>query len=314
MRRRLPPLNAVRAFEAAARHLSFLKAADELAVTPGAISQQIRALEEWLTIPLFKRLPRGVLLTDAGQLYGLRLRALLDQLAEETLQVQRHANSTQILTVGVMPSFAAQWLIPRLGSFNEAYPALSVRVDAAPGLSDFTTDDVDMAIRFGSGVYPGLRCELMFAEEVFPVCSPRLLAGSRPLTCLADLAHHTLLHDERGVDRLQQLDWEVWLRHFGVTGFDPLAGPSFTYTHMTLQAAAAGQGVALCSSVLVGDGLATGRLVRPFPEVMSSPYSYWVVAPEASMTRPAVTAFRNWALEEGRRFLADTEATGAVVA
>jgi LysR family glycine cleavage system transcriptional activator len=296
MSRRLPPLNALRAFEAAARHLSFLKAGEELHVTPGAISQQVKALEEWLAVPLFRRQPRGVLLTDAGQTYWPVLRDLFDRLEAATQRILRD-EATHLLTVSTLPSFAARWLIPRLGALHRALPHLEVRVVAAGDLANFVTDEVDVAIRFGRGSWPGLRAEFLMAEEVFPVCSPALLEGRHKLHGLDDLRHHTLLHEftEPGV---HELSWGKWLTQVGVSGIDVSRGPKFTYTHMCLLAAAAGQGVALATSVLIGDDLATGQLVRPFPHAVPSPFSYYFVCPEAACDRPKIAEFRAWMMQE----------------
>jgi LysR family transcriptional regulator, glycine cleavage system transcriptional activator len=197
MRRRLPPLNAVRAFEAAARHLSFQRAGEELSVTPGAIAQQVKALEAWLGKPMFRRLPsKGVVLSEPGQLYAPVVRDLLDGLADATARLMRQAGPG-VLMVSTIPSFAARWLIPRLGAFRMAHPDLEVRVLAHAGLTDFAREQVDVAIRLGQGVYPGLRSDLLMSETLFPVCSPTLLTDeAKPLREPADLRHHTLLHED----------------------------------------------------------------------------------------------------------------------
>jgi len=298
--RRLPPLNALRAFEAAARHLSFLKAAEELHVTAGAISQQIRTLEDHLGLKLFRRLPRGVLLTDAGQRYGRRMGELLDQIAAATRDLARKSDGS-VLTVTTMPSFAARWLIPRLGAFGRLHPKIAVRTLADDKLATFKDDDIDLAIRFGSGKYPGLATDFLFSEEVFPVCSPRLLEGSVPLAELSDLAHHTLLHDEPHPG-LHELEWSAWLATQGVHDIDAHQGPRFTYTHMSLTAAAMGQGVALGTSVLCADDLESGRLVRPFPNRVVADFGYYLVYPPMALERPLVEAFRRWLLEASAAF------------
>jgi len=307
---RLPPLNALRAFEAAARHLSFLKAADELHVTPGAISQQVKALEDQLGIALFRRLPRGVLLTDAGQLYGKRLGEIFDQIRRATTDVLRDAEPDG-LTVATMLSFAARWLIPRLGGFNLAHPETTVRVMADGKITDFNTEDVDLALRYGPGNYPGLHVELVFAETVFPVCSPALMQGAHPLRCFDDLRHHILLHDEPSPS-YHNLCWQGWLATQGVEHIDTRPGPRFTYTHMSLQAAVSGLGVALGTDVLADEDLATGRLVRPFPHGVKSHHAYWLVCPPAALARPKVAAFRAWILETGRRFSAEQSSSAAL--
>ncbi|HEV2676599.1 MAG TPA: transcriptional regulator GcvA [Aliidongia sp.] len=300
MSRRLPPLNALRAFEAAARHLSFLKAAEELHVTAGAVSQQIKTLEDHLGLKLFRRQPRGVLLTDAGQLYGKRIGELLDQVAVATRDLARQS-SGPVLTVTTMPSFAARWLIPRLGAFGRIHPGIAIRTLADDKLATFKDDDVDVALRFGAGKYPGLIADFLFREEVFPVCSPRLLDGPLPLRRLADLSGHILLHDEPHPG-LHELEWSEWLAKQGVHHIDARQGPRFTYTHMSLTAAAMGQGVALGTSVLCADDLESGRLVRPFPNKIVADFAYYLVFPPVALDRPLVVAFRNWLLEVSAAF------------
>lgn len=302
MARKLPPLNALRAFEAAARHLSFLKAAEELSVTPGAVSQQVRTLEEQLGVTLFRRLSRGVLLTDAGQRYGKRIGDLLDGVAAATLELRRDSGAAP-LTISTSSSFAARWLIPRLGSFRLSHPGAPVRVLAENKLTDFAVEPVDVVIRHGAGGYPGMAENLLFRERVFPVCSPRLPNPARPLRRLADLAHHTLLHDEPE-DGTADYDWRRWLAAVGAEDVEVRPGPGFTYTHMVLQAAVAGQGVALGTSVLAADDLAAGTLIRPLAEAVDHPYAYWLVCPLATAEAPRIKAFREWVLTEARAFLA----------
>ncbi|MDQ4134763.1 MAG: transcriptional regulator GcvA [Pseudomonadota bacterium] len=294
-RRRLPPLNALRAFEAAARHESFHAAADELAVTPGAIAQHVKALEAWLRLPLFRRLPsRGVVLTQAGQRYVASISRLLDELAEATQRLVAQDNA-HVLTVSTIPSLAAQWLIPRLGAFRAQNPGLDVRVVASNGLTDFAREEVDLAIRYGRGGYPGLVSAPLIEETFFPVCAPVLVeAGPHPLREPADLAHHTLLHWEDDVAIPDLVGWPQWLAAAGVHGVDPRRGPRFTHTFLALQAAAGGQGVAIATSVLIGNDLASGRLVRPFGPDVPSPYSYHLVCPPAAAELPKVQAFWRW--------------------
>jgi LysR family glycine cleavage system transcriptional activator len=301
MARRLPPLNALRAFEAAARHLSFLKAAEELHVTPGAVSQQIKALEDLLGVTLFRRLPRGVLLSDAGQRYGKRLGELLDGVEAATAALKRDSASA-VLTVSTTTSLAARWLIPRLGSFSAAHPGIVVRVSAENALVDFATAEADIALRRTKAAFPGLRSERLLPEEVFPVCSPALAAGPPPLRTLEDLRHLTMLHEDIIPGGIE-LDWSDWLTALSARHIEVREGPRFTYSHMSLQAAAAGLGVALGNNVLAGGDLASGLLVRPFVESVPSPFSYWLVCPEATAERPKLRAFRDWIMAEARHFL-----------
>lgn len=294
VRRRLPPLNAVRAFEAASRHASFQAAADELAVTAGAVAQQVKALEQWLGLPLFRRLPsKGVALTPAGQRYAATLSELLDSLAAATARLVEQDNAN-VLTVSTIPSFASQWLIPRLGSFRLAHPNLDVRVVASNTVTDFAREDVDLAIRYGQGHYPNLASEPLLQETFFPVCAPALLDGDHPLRTPQDLRHHTLLHEDVDPAIREYLDWARWLKAAGIEGIDLRRGPRFTHTFLALQAAAAGQGVALATSVLIGDDLATHRLVRPFGPDVPGLYGYHLVCPPSALELPKVEAFRSW--------------------
>lgn len=294
MSRRLPPLNALRAFEAAARHLSFTKAADELHVTQAAVSHQIKGLEEWLGLPLFRRVNRGLVLTDAGQTYLPPLRDALDLMANATERLFRK-DSTGALTISTMPSFAAKWLVLRLGHFQAKHPELDLRLHTTAQMVDFAQQDVDVAIRFGSGNWPDLRVERLLNEDIFPVCSPRLLPN---LACPADLKRHTLLHDD------YMITWASWLTAAGVEGIDVERGPRYTDSALVLQAAMEGQGVALARQVLVADDLAAGRLVRPFDVVLSGQYAYYFVAPPHYFSRPKVKAFRDWLFAEAEAYSA----------
>ncbi len=300
-RRRLPPLNAVRAFEAASRHSSFQAAADELAVTAGAVAQQIKTLEQWFGIALFRRLPsKGVVLTAAGQRYAASVSQLLDDLADATMRLVGQDNAN-VLTVSTIPSFASQWLIPRLGRFRQSNPSVDMRVIATTGLTDFSREDVDVVVRYGRGHYPGLWSELLLEETFFPVCSPALVNHpEHPLRAVADLKYHTLLHDEADPFFTLSPDWTRWLTEAGASGLDARRGPRFTHTYLSLQAAAAGQGVALVTSVLIGDDLATGRLVCPFGPEIAGAYNYHLVCPTEALERPKVDAFRRWIEEEIR--------------
>lgn len=296
--RKLPPLNAVRAFEAAARCGGFQAAGLELNVSANAVGRLVKVLEDWLGVPLFRRLARGVVLTDAGRGYLTRIGSVLDQLSEATADLQR-VEASKILTVSAMPSFVSRWLVPRLGRLTDLHPALDVRLLASVPLTDFTREDVDIAIRLGKGVYPGLASELLVQEEFYPVCSPALLAKSPPLKRPEDLAGHVLLHDEFEARLPDQLDWTRWMREVGVAGVDTQRGIRFSFSHMTLQAAAAGQGVALASSALAWEDLKTGALVRPFGSLsVSGPYGFYVVCPEETASREKVAAFSNWARQE----------------
>jgi len=302
MQRQLPPLNALRAFEAAGRHLSFRKAAEELNVTPAAISHQVKALEEYCGAPLFRRLTRALLLTDAGQAALPLLGEGLDRLAEAAAGMRAHEDGP-VLTVSVAPSFAAKWLVPRLDRFRAAYPDFDIRVDATDRVIDFARESADVAVRYGPGKYPGLHADCLMSEVSSPVCSPRLLEGSHPLRTPADLRHHTLLHVDWKEESEAAPNWRMWLLAAGLHDIDATRGLSFNHESMAVQAAIEGHGVVLGGSVLVGDDLAAGRLVRPFDLSLSDPlnFSYYVVSPEADVDRPKVAAFRLWMIAEAKR-------------
>jgi len=294
MARRLPPLNALRAFEAAARHLSFTRAAEELHVTQAAISHQVKTLEEHLGRKLFRRLNRALLLTDDGQAYlpsVSRAFALLHEATSDLLD----KDAPGPLTVSALPSFAARWLVPRLGRFRQVCPEIDLRIDPSAALNDFAAGDVDVGIRYGRGKYPGLRSDWLMTEDIFPVCSPALLEGEHGLRAPRDLEHHLLLHDDG------HGDWRTWLLAAGVDGIDPARGPIFTDSSMLIQAAMAGQGVALARGVLAADELAAGRLVRPFTLSLPTEYAYYLVCPRDTAEQSKIVAFREWLLIEARR-------------
>lgn len=293
--RRLPPLNAIRAFESAARNLSFTRAAEELFVTQAAISHQVKALEEALGLTLFRRLNRRLMLTDAGQAYLPPLRDALDQIAQATTRL-KSMEETGTLTVSVLPSFAAKWLLPRLSRFREKHPDIDVLVSANNNRVDFSVDEVDLAIRYSRGVDPGLEVVPMMGDEVFPVCSPKLLESGPLLRGPEDLKNHTLLHDPTA--RISDVDWPAWLKAAGITGIDASRGPGFTDSSMMLQACIEGEGVAIGRRALAGLDLEAGRLVQPFGPAVPADFSYFIVYPKPSGERPKVTLFRDWLLEE----------------
>ena len=292
---RLPPLAALRAFEAAARHLSFTRAAQELHVTQTAISHQIRALEDLLGVKLFRRLARGLVLTEEAQRY---LPAVRDAFARlETATAELLAGRTEgALTASVLPSFAARWLVPRLGRLRSAHPDIDLRISTSQHLVDFAREDVDLGIRMGRGHYPGLRVDRLFGETLMPVCSPALLEGEHPLRRPEDLRHHVLLHDDA------YTDWQLWLDLVGVAGVEPRRGPMFTDSGMVVQAAAEGQGVALARTALAAWDIAAGRLVRPFDVGIPHDLAYYLVCPEGSAERPRISAVRAWLLAEAASY------------
>lgn len=306
MTNRLPPLNALRAFEAAARHLSFRKAAEELHVTPAAISHQIKALEDELGVRLFNRLARGLELTAPAQEALPRLRAGFDSLSESVGAMRRHLSSTT-LSVGSAPSFAAKWLIPRLQRFVSRYPECDVRVAAGPEFIDRAGEPQpigapgktpEIAIRFGSGHYPGKDAQRLFSVTATALCSPRLLQGEHALRAPQELRFHTLLHDDSMAAQDSGTDWRSWLEAAGVEGVDVERGPHFNHAALALDAAADGVGVVLSYGVLASSDVASGRLVAPFDISIPASFSYYMVSEPAQGERTVLSAFRNWLLEE----------------
>ncbi|GAB4346896.1 MAG: transcriptional regulator GcvA [Gammaproteobacteria bacterium] len=301
MSRQLPSLNALRAFEAAGRHLSLTRAAEELHVTPAAISHQVKSLEEYLNAPLFKRVNRGLLLTDTGQMLLPGLSDAFDRVAE-VVSLARKTDDQRTLTVSVSQSFASKWLIPRLDRFYAQYPRYEIRLDASPRLVDFEREGIDLGVRYGTGGWGGGLEEIrLFREEVFPVCSPKLQAGEHPIHHPEDLKWHTLLHMEAIFAGEGWIDWENWLKAAGVTDIDPRRGPRFSLLSMAIEAAIEGQGVALGRSVLVADDLAAGRLVKPLADSVPIDFAYYLVYPRRVANNPKIAAFRNWLLGEIRR-------------
>ena len=298
MARQLPPLKPLRAFEAAARHLSFTKAAQELNVTQAAISHQVKTLEDALQIQLFRRFNRRLMLTDAGQMYLPSLTEALDQIDAATHRLRANDDSGD-LKISVATSVAAKWLLPRLVRFRQKHTDIDVSVSASDKLVDFARDDMDMGIRYGRGVYPGLRVDLLMQDTVFPVCSPTLLQGQVPLNQPSDLKHHTLLHEEWG-EQAEAPDWRAWLAAAGATGVNPVRGPGYSHSNLSLQAAMDGQGVALGRSSLVGLDLEAGRLVQPFGPSLPTTYACYLVSPLAAADRHKIKAFREWLLEQAK--------------
>lgn len=291
--RRLPPLNALRAFEAAARHLSFTKAAEELHVTPGAISQQVKSLEEYVGTTLFRRMNRAILLTDEAQACLPALRDGFDRLAEATYVLSAQ-DSQNRLTVSAAPSFASKWLVPRLGNFQEAFPDIDVWISADMEPVDFTKDGVDIAVRYGSGDYPGLHSQLLLAEAVFPVCSPNLLTGDFPLKVPEDLKNHTLLHDMSPENDESCPDWPMWLKAAGVDGVNDTRGLRFNQSSLSLEAAISGRGVALAKSALAQDDIVANRLAKPFDLTLPVDFAYYLVCPKSTLNLPKVKHFIAW--------------------
>ena len=290
MPRRLPPLNALKAFEAVARSESFTRAAQELNVTQGAVSHQVKALEATLGIKLFNRERQRLVMTEAGRDYLAVVRDALDRIAVGTERLMLR-QSSGVLTISTSPDFAAKWLVNRLGRFAESRPEIDLRVSATAHQVDFAREDVDVAVRHGDGKWPGLDAVRLCSERLFPVCSPKLVAGRNRITTASDLLKLPLL-------RLD--DWKTWNRWFAAAGvIDPVAhGPVLNRASMLIDAAVDGQGVAFARTALAAWDLINGRLVRPIDVSLKISNTYWVVCPKAASSVPKIATFRNWLLAE----------------
>lgn len=317
MKSRLPPLNALRAFEIAARHLSFKHAAEELCVTPTAISHQIRQLEEFLGVALFRRLTRSLELTAEGL-------ALLPKVREgmrcfvDGVDAIHQPPGHQRLVVAAPPSFATRWLVPRLKHFAERQPDVELHLLSSVNAIDtdsshisrifdpaeLANGDAHVAICFGTGAYPGYWVDRILSSGYLPVCSPSLMTGSHPLRTPDDLRFHPLIHDDTIPDQRARPTWQEWLTQAGVNGIDATAGPHFRDSGLALAAAIDGMGVALASRPLVVTEVEAGRLVVPFKWTFRERFAYYLVAPDAVAQRPPVAALRSWLLAEA----AQTEA------
>jgi LysR family glycine cleavage system transcriptional activator len=290
MARRLPPLNALKAFEAAARSESFTRAAGELNVTQGAVSHQVKALEETLGLKLFNRERQRLILTEAGREYLAVVRDALDRISLGTERLlQRQSNG--VLTVSTSPDFAAKWLVNRLGLLGEKHPGIDLRVSASTHYADFAREDVDVAIRHGDGNWPGLDVTRLYSERLYPVCSPKLLSGRKRITKASDLLKFPLLRLE---------DAKNWTRLFEAAGVtDAVApGPILNRASMLIDAAIDGQGIALARTALAAWDLINGRLIRPVDASLRMANTYWIVCPKAASSVPKIAIFRDWVLAQ----------------
>lgn len=293
----LPPISALRAFEAAARLRSFTLAAEELGLTQGAISHQVRGLEDLLGFELFQREPRRISTTVKGEKLALAVREGLGVVARSIVELTKN-DAGPHLVVSTLAGFAVKWLFPRLIRFDELHPKIELSIATTGQLADFSAGEADVAIRYGMGRYPGLHVEKIMGEDMFPVCAPKLMRGPKALRKPSDLAQVPLLHDD--IMRLggHLPGWKLWLDAAGVATVDPGKGRRFGQSNMSIQAAIEGLGVALGRSPLVADDLASGRLVRPFDLAVPSGYGYYFVCPSRALDRPKIAAFRAWLLEE----------------
>lgn len=285
----LPSLTGLRAFEAAALHLSFTRAAADLNVTQAAISHQIGTLEEQLGVRLFVRGSRTLALTTEAHEYLAVVHSAFEELRRATGRLRRPTRRS-LLTVSTTPSLAAKWLLTRVAAFRDAHPAVEIRMTSSPDLVDFRRDRVDIAIRFGNGSWPGTKADWLMAEHMFPVCSPRLLTKERPLRRVEDLAHHVLLHAE-----VSREDWQRWL---GAAGLPPSLAmrPSLNFDQnlFAIQAAIDGFGVALGRSPLVNADISSGRLIALFDVVVQTEAAFYIVTPSDRYDEPKIVLFRDW--------------------
>ena len=300
MTTQLPPLNSLRAFEAAARRLSFRDAAEELHVTPSAVSQRIRLLEEQIGTPLFQRLTRAIALTEAGEILA---RDLGDAFAivSQSLSRINHLNEKNTLTISTTMTFAERWLLPRLPHFNDQFPDLDVRVFSGDALVDFKTDGTDLAIRFGRGDYSELIAEQLTAEKYYPVCSPQLLEhADRPLNKPADLLNHTLIETHWPISSEAAPTWKQCLKNSGLNYSHVKKTLGFSVETLSLHAAIDGLGIALGHDMLIERDLANGTLIKPFgSEVFIDPqFRFYVVYPRAAKDDNKILHFRNWLFEQ----------------
>jgi LysR family glycine cleavage system transcriptional activator len=293
-------LNALRAFEATARHLSYVAAADELNVTPAAVGQLVRGLEETLGVELFHRSQAGpsrLVLTEAARTALPDLQAGFDRLSTAVARMKAGCSRIAI-TVTVPPAFADKWLLPRVERFRDQYPAYDLRIDTSGRLVDFTAERIDVGIRYGGGRWSGLEATFLLRDAFFPVCSPALLMGEHPINSADDLKHHALIHDMSMSSESMFPTWRSWLHNAGAADMDCERGLQINDSAAVIQAAIAGNGVALGRTTLVARDLAEGRLVRPFGEALTNDLAYYVVHKRENGADPAIIEFRQWLLSE----------------
>lgn len=284
---KLPPLHALMCFEAAARHMSVKRAAEELCVTPSAVSQQISKLEEMLHTRLFIRGARALELTTEGRIYLRAIRPAFNQISEATQRLMDEEKQNSI-TVSCTSGFAIQWLLPRLPAFEKGHPGVEVHISTTNRQVDLLTEGIDFAVRHGAGRYPGLESECLVNDRLLPVCSPDLIPAGQSLTSLQDLTHYTLLHDEH------RMDWAVWFKAAGIAHAIEEKGPVFVDSNGVLEAAIAGKGIALIRRSLIRDELKNGQLVNPLHVAIDSPLAYYLVYDESALLQRLSRKFRDW--------------------
>ena len=303
MNRMLPGTRALRTFEAAARHLNFTRAAEEVGLTPAAVSYQIKEIEEQLGITLFTRTSRSIQLTPAGAVLYEATADALDNLRRATARARRMARGATHLRISLEARFASNWLLPRLPQFRAANPGLELTFDISEQVRDFEADDIDVAIRFGAGHYEGARAERLFGTVVVPICSPRLLESGPPLREPRDLLHHTLCHVDCRTDGIVWPDWPMWMAAAGIENFDDSRCMAFADSTHVVQAVLDSGAVGLVELPMIANDLAAGRLVRLFDIGVSvaQDYAYHLVYPQSSSDDPRVVAFRDWLIEQTRQ-------------
>jgi len=291
--RLLPSLNAIRTFEAVARHNSFTRASEELNVTQSAASRLVRSLEEYLQVPLFTRQSRRIELTDQGRFYNELVRDSLDLIEAGTVELISSKEGKGTLSIGMLPTFGTRWLVPRLSSFQELHPEITLNILSSDGELNFTRERIDVAIRFGHGDWPDAIVDPLMSEEIQVVCSPKLMQGEHPITSYAALRHHRLIRHSTRPN-----SWEHWFRSVGAQREDQNMGPSLEHFFMVIQAAIAGLGVALLPTFLIEDEIRKGTLVTPFTDRIVGPGAYYLVTSAAKAELPRVKLFRRWLLDQ----------------
>jgi LysR family glycine cleavage system transcriptional activator len=305
MPRRLPPLNALKSFESAARHESFTRAAEELCVTQGAVSQQVKALEAELGFKLFNRERQRLKITEAGRDYLMVIREALDRIAVGTERLMQRQNAGT-LTVSTSPDFAAKWLVHRLARFAEVHPGIDLRISATMRHVDFAREDIDLAVRHGDGNWPGLDVTRLCSEHLFAICSPKLLTGRNRLKEPSDVLKWPLLRlDEHKA-------WERWFALAGVAAPATLQGPVMNRASMVIDAAIDGQGIALARTTLAAWDLISRRIVRPFDVSWRLAKTYWIVCPKATAKVTKISRFRDWLLAEAANDMRRLETSSAL--
>ncbi len=294
----MPPLNALKAFVATGRHLNMTAAAKELFVTPSALSHQIRGLEEILGVKLFVRSRHGLTLAETGRLILPGLNDAFDQMAK-TMALLKADKDKQTLTISMLSTFAMRWFIPRLSRFQQQYADIDVRISTSVELVNFDRDNVDCAIRFGAGHWPGLAAIRLFTEQLTPVCSPSLITAEKPLENPRNLESFTLLHA-----RLRPDDWRIWLNAVGLNDFKLAHGQVYETRNFAIQAAVDGLGVAIVDPSLAAREIESGRLIQPFKQTLTGENAYYLVYPKTRGTDPSIIALQNWLLDESTEPLA----------